>query len=83
MTAGTSTDVWAVGLSLTSSAFPAPLAEHWDGTAWTTVPTPDPAGALPELLGISGKSTGPLLAVGDNHDLAANGIYHPFALRGR
>src|SRR5690349_12588101 len=36
-------DVWAVGVTnLTSSFVEQPLAEHWNGTSWTIVPTPSP-----------------------------------------
>lgn len=35
-------DVWAVGQTTAATGFQT-LAEHWDGTAWTVVPTPNPA----------------------------------------
>lgn len=38
-------DVWAVGQSSTSGGNgTVNLAMHWDGTEWSPVPTPDPAG---------------------------------------
>ena len=38
-------DGWAVGtVSDPSSLASQTLAYHWDGTAWTRSPTPDPAG---------------------------------------
>jgi hypothetical protein len=40
----TSTDVWAVGFSASPSTDYATLAEHWNGTAWSIVVTPNPAG---------------------------------------
>src|SRR5262245_58405360 len=33
-------DVWAVGSAENSLGNDQLLAEHWDGTAWTVVPTP-------------------------------------------
>jgi hypothetical protein len=33
-------DVWAVGSADNAIGNPQPLAEHWDGTAWSIVPTP-------------------------------------------
>lgn len=43
MTAISSTDVWAVGQSINlSSGLPAPLVEHWNGTAWKIIPIPNP-----------------------------------------
>jgi hypothetical protein len=46
-TAGTSgSDVWAVGRYEVKAHYPTyPLAEHWNGTAWTSTPVPVPTGA--------------------------------------
>jgi hypothetical protein len=59
------TDVWAVG----DSGFPGfnsrPLAEHWNGSTWTVVPVPVPAGiATGQLQGVSGAAPGDVWAVG-------------------
>jgi hypothetical protein len=48
--AATATDVWAVG-SQTIGGGAQPLAERWDGSAWSVVPTPDP---FPGGAGFSG-----------------------------
>src|SRR5205814_4966051 len=40
VTAIASDDAWAIGFSLDDSAVGSTLAEHWDGTTWTRVPTP-------------------------------------------
>jgi hypothetical protein len=39
-------DVWAVGANNPQSGFvpPQPLIEHWDGSQWTIVPSPNPNG---------------------------------------
>ena len=39
-------DVWAVGANVPQSGFvpPQPLIEHWDGSQWTIVPSPNPNG---------------------------------------
>src|ERR1700731_205107 len=40
-------DVWAVGNTTTPSGqgiVAAALAEHWNGTKWTVISTPDPGG---------------------------------------
>ena len=39
-------DVWAVGSNAPQSGFvpPQPLIEHWDGSQWTVVPSPNPNG---------------------------------------
>jgi hypothetical protein len=36
----TARDVWAVGSADNAAGNAQPLAEHWDGTAWSIVPTP-------------------------------------------
>jgi len=42
----TSSDVWSVGFSANGNTSPAyaTLAEHWNGSAWSIVPTPTPSG---------------------------------------
>lgn len=40
------TDAWAVGGPPVSGA--APVALHWNGTAWSSVPTPAPSGSAPD-----------------------------------
>jgi hypothetical protein len=58
-------DVWAVGssysdLSVTSQT----LTEHWDGTAWSLIPAPNPAGSYNTLVGMGGLPGGQVWAVG-------------------
>jgi hypothetical protein len=55
-------DVWAVGQTGVST-----LAEHWDGTAWSVVPTPNPAttgAAQNALLALAAVATNDVWAVG-------------------
>src|SRR5260221_11562251 len=52
-------DVWAVGQTLA----PGTLAEHWDGTAWSVVPTPNPA-ANDRLSAVAAVSASDVWAVG-------------------
>jgi hypothetical protein len=56
----------AVGSLFTSSSgSKQSLAESWDGTTWTVLPTPAPAGAtLSQLLGVSCTSSSACIAVG-------------------
>ena len=64
-------DVWAVGNMTTSAGAERTLIEHFDGTVWTVVPSPNPqtgAGASDELKGIGGTSAGDLWAVGEYSD---------------
>ncbi len=74
-------DVWAVGFGTNLGAFQSTLTEHWDGTAWTLVPSPNVAGAFgTQLLGVTGRTGGPLLGVGTVH--ASDGTYHTFGISG-
>ncbi len=64
-------DVWAVGTVTTSAGATRTLIEHFDGTAWAVVPSPNPRtgpGASDELKGIGGTSAGDLWAVGEYSD---------------
>ena len=39
-------DCWAVGEQRSATDYSAPLAEHWDGTAWSIATTPKPFATL-------------------------------------
>jgi hypothetical protein len=62
-----SRDVWAVGYAQDFSSFKSTtLTEHWDGTAWRLVPSPNPAGdSLPNgLTSVAAVSSTDVWAVG-------------------
>ncbi len=52
-------DAWAVGYQSGAT-----LAMHWDGSAWSVVPTPSPHGESATLWGVSATSTSDIWAVG-------------------
>jgi hypothetical protein len=58
------TDVWAVGDQEGSDGRFETLAEHFDGHAWSVVPTPDPGGAGNHLYGVDAVSPDNVWAVG-------------------
>jgi FG-GAP-like repeat len=58
-----SDDVWAVGSFDTSRGSRKTLAEHFDGTAWTIVPTPN-VGSLSALTGVAASSPDSVWAAG-------------------
>ncbi len=60
-------DAWIVGITHRGSPpLEAPLAMHWDGTAWQVVRTPNPAGDRgDELLGVSATGPDDVWAVGE------------------
>ncbi len=67
---------WAVGIHTANTGHTTvPLAEHWDGHAWTVVPAPNPGSASNMLYGVA--------AVSDNDAWAAGGYagadntFHP------
>ena len=59
------TDCTAVGIIDTQTAANGTLVEHWDGTNWTVVPSPDPAGTtVTDFTGVSCASATSCTAVG-------------------
>jgi hypothetical protein len=71
VSASGASDAWAVGNSNTISfASHNTLAAHWDGTAWTIVPTPAAAsgGRLASLYGVADLSPANAWAVGQGKD---------------
>ncbi len=68
-----SNDVWAVGFSANGNTSPAyaTLAEHWNGSAWSIVPTPSPSGAAvgPSLNAVAAISSSDVWAVGGEPSL--------------
>ena len=57
-------DVWAVGHSTNGGGFDQTLAEHWDGTTWSIVSTPNPSSFSNDLTGVIAISTNDVWAVG-------------------
>ncbi|MDQ6694335.1 MAG: hypothetical protein M3014_07915, partial [Chloroflexota bacterium] len=75
--ASTPHDVWAVGVSTGGAGS---LTEHWDGSGWTQVPSPNPGSHLPNfsnanvLTGVSETSAGDVWAVGVYADYTFDGV---------
>jgi hypothetical protein len=59
----TTTDVWAVGQS-NDQGVTRTLAEHWNGMAWSIVPTPNPSPSNNALFGVAARSANDVWAVG-------------------
>jgi hypothetical protein len=69
VTASWTHNIWAVGIrnpALCGTGGPQckTLIEHWDGSHWTLLASPNPPGGLNILLGISAVSRGDIFAVG-------------------
>ncbi|HMA35049.1 MAG TPA: S-layer homology domain-containing protein [Chloroflexia bacterium] len=60
-------DVWAVGYADDLYYHHFPLAEHWNGSAWSLVSTPDPAGGTgyTQLNGVAAAASNNVWAVGE------------------
>jgi hypothetical protein len=58
---------WAVGL-YTSAGGSKTLILHWNGSAWTQVPSPDPSSAFSELDAVAAVSASDAWAVGEYFD---------------
>lgn len=70
VSARTTSDVWAVGTWRSASTTFHILIEHWNGSAWSISPAPDP-GNNDQLLAVEALSTGNVWAVGERNDPAA------------
>jgi hypothetical protein len=71
VSASSSTDVWAVGASLYDGGFvEETLTMHWDGQAWTVVPSPSPGDETREtpLTGVVALSPANAWSVGYFHE---------------
>jgi hypothetical protein len=66
VSAAAANDVWAVGsVNQTGFAHTDPLAAHWDGSAWTIVPTPATTGGAKSILfGVANLGSANAWAVG-------------------
>lgn len=67
-------DVWAVGYQTTdANGDQATLTMRWNGTAWATVPSPNPQpGFFPALIGAGAAAPATVFAVGQGSGTAGN-----------
>jgi hypothetical protein len=73
ITAVSANDIWAVGSSHKSSGGSATLIEHWDGTGWTIISSPNPGTASNSLSGVTALSDGTVVAVGSQTNQGTGG----------
>jgi hypothetical protein len=58
-------DVWAVGVSYnTERTLSSSLIEHWNGSQWSVIPSPNPSATLNILSAVAAVSTNDVWAVG-------------------
>ena len=70
-------DAWAVGFYQDTGGLDQTLIEHWDGSAWTVVPSPNVAGFDNVLNAVRAKSATDIWAVGESF---ATGVDHTLIL---
>jgi hypothetical protein len=74
VSAVSATDVWAVGTYDTNQTPEGQtLILHWNGSAWSVVPSPDPSLNASQLTSVSAVSAGDVWAVGDYCTLYSGG----------
>jgi hypothetical protein len=69
---------WAVGYYVSAEYKQTTLIEHYDGSSWSVIPSPDPGGTGNILYGVAAISDSDVWAVGGQQD--ASGIWHPLAM---
>jgi hypothetical protein len=76
------TSAWAVGVDIgaTSALGGSTLIEHWNGSAWSVVPSPTP-GADPSLTGVAARGNGDVYAVGSSLPSINGGVVQGIILR--
>jgi plastocyanin len=73
-------DIWAVGYWYNSSPAKT-LIEHWDGTQWSVVPSPDPGASRNELYGVTAIAPNDVWAVGTFFEVVgSDNVYHTLTL---
>jgi hypothetical protein len=86
-------DAWAVGFSYDQALGQRPVAEHWDGIAWSVIPTPDPEeGSFENVaadasndawaVGFPIGAPGPLAEHWDGSSWSTVTVHHPSRLDG-
>ena len=60
-------DVWAVGDSASNAYDDVTLVEHWDGGAWSVVPSPNAGNGGGELTAVAARAGNDVWAVGDGN----------------
>lgn len=61
-------DVWAVGTANEGGLFPVTLIEHWNGTQWQVVASPNPGPGNNHLYGVAALSASDAWAVGYSYN---------------
>lgn len=80
MTALSATDLWAVGHSdKASNGLFNPLIEHWNGTSWAVVASPNPNGQS-LAIGVSSAAPGNVFVIGAYSPAPRGSVHTPAVL---
>jgi hypothetical protein len=75
VSAVSATDIWAVGFQNTSNGDVAPLTENFNGTSWSVVAAPTPAGASSaDFNAVSALASNNVWAVGNSDSVNSSGV---------
>ena len=67
-------DCWAVGATMDTDGSPSgTLVDHWDGSSWSTTPSPEPATPTDAMTGVTCVSTSNCWATGVSGTMGQNG----------
>jgi hypothetical protein len=66
ISAHSTNDIWAVGFQDTGQYIPQTLTEHWDGSQWSVVPSPNDGSGDNSLTGVTALSPNDVWAVGSS-----------------
>lgn len=69
-------NVWAVGFSTGSTTTDHTLIEHWNGTSWSVVKSPNPGSSSDSLSGVAAISANNVWAVGASNTFSLTLIEH-------
>lgn len=77
VTALAANDVWAVGYNtISGAATQRTLIEHWDGSAWSVVPSPNLGSSNNSLLAVTATGSTDVWAVGDGDNQRQTLVLH-------
>jgi hypothetical protein len=72
VTALSTNDVWAVGTSVDKSFHTYTLTEHWNGTSWQAITSPNPGLLYNDLFGVAAHSSSDVWVVGYQSNINGN-----------
>jgi hypothetical protein len=75
VTCTSATDCWAVGYYQNYNEVVEPLIEHWDGSSWAIVASPNASGTINQLSRVACTSVSDCWAVGYTYNSSISGLF--------